>query len=88
MVDDSTGFLIPWGYLKDRDVNPNKKAMIGSRKTFAQALENTCGISLSQLPTPCIKGDMVVVQVEEEDYLAGWGLQDSSTWLDHYIFGG
>ena len=26
---------------------------------------------MSQLPTPCIKGDMVVVRVEEEDYLVG-----------------
>jgi len=40
-------------------------------KTFAQALGNTCDILLSQLPAPCIKGDMVVVRVEGEDYLAG-----------------
>ena len=60
------GFLIPWGCLKDRDLTLNKKAMTGPRKTFAQSLGNTCSIPLSQLPTPCIKGDIVVVRVEEK----------------------
>ncbi|ESW24094.1 hypothetical protein PHAVU_004G102300, partial [Phaseolus vulgaris] len=40
-------------------------------KPYVQALGNTYGIPLSQLPTPCIKGDMVAIRVEEEDYLAG-----------------
>jgi len=73
MTEGSTGFLIPWDYLMDREVSPNKKAsdMPIQRKTFAQALGNTCDIHLSQLPTSCIKGDMVVVRVDEEDYLAG-----------------
>jgi len=52
---------------------PIKKfyATQGQRKTFAQALANTCDIPLSQLPTPYIKGDMVAFWVEEEDYLVG-----------------
>jgi len=67
MAEGSTDFLIPWACLMDREVFPNKKAftMPGQRKTFAKALGNTCDIPLSQLPTPCIKGDMVVVQVDE-----------------------
>ena len=66
-------FLIPWACLMDREVFPNKKfsAMPGQRKTFAQTLGNSCDIPLSQLPTPCIKGDMIVVRVDEENYLAG-----------------
>jgi len=65
----------------DREVFPNKKvsAMSGLRKTFAQALGNTYDIPLSQLATHCIKGDMVVVRVDEEDYLAG--LEDCKTHL-------
>jgi len=34
-------------------------------------LENTCDIPLSELPTPCIKGDMIVVRIDEANYLAG-----------------
>jgi len=72
MTEGSTGFLISWACLMDREVFPNKKmsAMSSQRKTFAQALRNTCNISLSQLPTPCINGDMAVVRVDGEDYLA------------------
>ena len=60
---------------------PNKKAytMPGQRKTFAQALGNACDIPLSQLPTPCIKGEIVVVRVDEEYYLAS--LEDCKTHL-------
>jgi len=70
MVEDSKGFLIPWGCLMDREVFANKKASTvpGQRKTFAQDLGNTCEIPLSQQPTPCIKGDMVTFRVYEEDY--------------------
>ena len=46
-------------------------SMFGQRKTFAQALGNTCDIPLSQLPTLCIKGDMIVVRIDEADYLVG-----------------
>jgi len=46
-------------------------------------LGNTCDIPLSQLPTPCIKGDIVVVQVEEADYLAG--IEDCKTHLHGQI---
>jgi len=53
--------------------------MIESKKTYAQALGDICDIPLSQLPTPCIKGDMVVVRVKEEDFLAG--LEDCKTHL-------
>ena len=38
---------------------------------------------MSQLPTPCIKGDIVVVRVDKEDYLAG--LEDCKTHLHGWI---
>jgi len=50
--------------------------MTGQRKSFAQALGN---ILLSQLPTPCIKGDMIVVRIDEANYLVG--LEDCKTYL-------
>ena len=73
------GFLIPWACLMDREVFPNKKAstMPCQRKNFSQALGNTCDIPLSQLPTPFIKGDMLVVRFDKEDYLVG--LEDCKT---------
>jgi len=73
MAEGFTSFLIPWDCLMDREVSANKKAfaMPGQRKKFSQALGNTCDIHFSQLPTPCIKGDMVVVWVDEEDYMIG-----------------
>jgi len=69
----------------DQEVFPNKKASIisGQRKTFAQVLGNTCDIPLTQLPTPCIKGDMVVVRVDEAYYLAD--LEDCKTHLHDWI---
>ena len=65
----------------DRKVYPDNKvySMSGQRKTFAQTLGNTCDIPLSQLPTPCIKGDMIAVRIDEADYLAG--LEDCKTHL-------
>ena len=45
----------------------------------SKGLGNTCEIPLSQLPTPCIKGDMVTFRVYEEDYLAS--LEDCKTHL-------
>ncbi|KAK7333172.1 hypothetical protein VNO80_29937 [Phaseolus coccineus] len=57
----------------DKNVN----AMPSQRKTFAQALGTTCDIPLSELPIPCIKGDMIVVWIDEVNYLAG--LEDCKT---------
>ncbi|XP_068487128.1 uncharacterized protein [Phaseolus vulgaris] len=81
MAEGSAGFLIPWTCLMDRKVCPDNKvySMSSQRKTFAQALGNTCDIPLSQLPTPCIKGDMIVVRIDEAYYLAG--LEDYKTHL-------
>jgi len=49
MVEGSTGFLISWACLIDREVFPNKKVFVmpSEMKTFAQALGKTCGIPLS-----------------------------------------
>jgi len=71
MAEAFVGFLILWSCLKEQEVVKKSYAKQGQRKTFAQALDNTCDIPFSQLPTPCIKRDMVVFRVEEEDYLTG-----------------
>ena len=39
-----------------------------TNKIFVQPLQNTCDIPLSQLPTPCVKGDTVVVTIPEDEY--------------------
>jgi len=72
MVEGSKGFLIPWNCLMDREVSldNNVYVMPSQRKTFAQTLENTCDIHFSQLPTPCIKGDKIVVWIDETNYFA------------------
>ena len=77
----SKGFLIPWACLKDCEISPAKTVYDkpSQRKTFAQALGTICDIPLSELPTPCIKGDMIVVRIDETDYLAG--LEDCKTHL-------
>jgi len=64
----------------NREVFPNKKAYAMQGPL---ALGNTCDILLSQLPTPCIKGDMVVVRNDEADYLTG--LEDCKTHLNVQI---
>jgi len=57
--------------------------MLGQRKTFAQPLGNICDIPLSQLPTPCVNGDMVAIRVNEVDYLVV--LEDCKTHLHGQI---
>lgn len=41
------------------------------RKTFTQALNNSCNIPLSQLPRPCVKGDAIAIKIPEEEYKVG-----------------
>ena len=81
MAEGSKGFLIPWTCWKNCEISPAKTVYdkLSQRKTFAQALGTTCDIPLSELPTPCIKGDMIVVRINEGDYLAG--LEDRKTYL-------
>jgi len=72
MTEGSKGFLIPLTCLKDCEISLAKTVYDkpGQRKTFAQALGITCDIPLSELPTPCIKGDMIVVRIVEAYF--GW----------------
>jgi len=81
MAEGSKGFLIPFTCLKDCEISPAKTVYDkpGQRKTFAQALGTTCDIPLFELPTPCIKGDMIVVWIDEVDYLVGF--EDCKTHL-------
>jgi len=52
----SVGFQIPWRCLQDHNSLPSKgKSFWGQRKTFAQACNTACNISLTQLPTPSTK---------------------------------
>ncbi|XP_019447216.1 PREDICTED: uncharacterized protein LOC109350434 [Lupinus angustifolius] len=67
---------IPWQFLEGAThVKANIKEVDQDppplRKTFAQALGETCDISSSQLPQPCIKGDAVAIKIPEAEYLAG-----------------
>lgn len=62
----------PMGCLKDNSVvsmNNRNFETITQEKSFAQAFNNTCDISLSQLPSPCIKWDLVSMQILENVYL-------------------
>lgn len=40
-------------------------------KSFAQPLNNSCAVPLSQLPKPCVKGDEISIKIPENEYLAG-----------------
>lgn len=40
-------------------------------KSFAQALNNSCAVPLSQLPKPCLKGYEISKRIPENEYLAG-----------------
>ncbi|XP_019429250.1 PREDICTED: uncharacterized protein LOC109336882 [Lupinus angustifolius] len=42
-----------------------------AKKSFAQALKNSCNFTISQLPQPCIKGEAIAIKIPEEDYQAG-----------------
>lgn len=42
-------------------------------KSFTEVVSNNnvCGISLSQLPTPCLKGDRLAITIMEDEYALG-----------------
>jgi len=41
------------------------------KKTFTLVLHNVCDIPLNQPPTPCIKGEAIVVKILEDEYKVG-----------------
>lgn len=41
------------------------------KKLFFQIVNNICDISVSQLPKPSIKGDMIAITIPKEEYLTG-----------------
>ncbi|KAF1858694.1 hypothetical protein Lal_00044727 [Lupinus albus] len=41
-----------------------------SHKTFAQTLMNKVELNTSQLPQPCLKGDVIAIKIPKEDYQA------------------
>jgi len=53
------------------------------KKTFVQALNNACDIPLSQLSSPCIKGDLFFVHIVEDVYLVG--LEECNNHLHSWI---
>ncbi|XP_019435946.1 PREDICTED: uncharacterized protein LOC109342412 [Lupinus angustifolius] len=65
--------FIPWSFLDVQStVRQEEQTKVPpSRKTFAQALGQTCDINTSQLPQPCIKGDAVAIKIPEAEYQAG-----------------
>ncbi|CAL0334016.1 unnamed protein product [Lupinus luteus] len=78
----STKPLIPWSFLlnfpdeqphqKQEDPKPlSQDPAHMEKKSSAQVLSNGNDISLSQLPQPCVKGDVIVVKISKEEYQAG-----------------
>ncbi|KAK2410104.1 hypothetical protein QL285_045493 [Trifolium repens] len=65
--------IIPWACLQDQASKPPSKPPQNSskKKSFADAVNNVCDVSLSQLPQPVIKGDRVAILIPEEEYQAG-----------------
>ncbi|CAI8594302.1 unnamed protein product [Vicia faba] len=48
------------------------KSALHSVKTFASVVcDNICNIPLSQLTTPCLKGDRLEINIPEEEYNLG-----------------
>jgi len=69
----SAGFLILWECFNDQDMKETRKTSFTTfvkKKMFAQVLNNTSDIPLSQLPSPYLKGDLVFVHIPKEAYLA------------------
>lgn len=68
---------IPWSFLDGVNKEGNMKSgMLENppntlKKTFAQVLGHTCDIASSQLPQPCMKGDVVAIKIPEAEYQAG-----------------
>jgi len=42
------------------------------KNTFAQTLNNACDLPLSNMTSPCIKGNLICVQIDEGVYLIGF----------------
>ncbi|CAL0318467.1 unnamed protein product [Lupinus luteus] len=68
--------LIPWNFLGNHEstplaATPGPATATHSKKSFAQAVKNSCDIALSQLPQPCIKGEAIAIKIPEEDYQEG-----------------
>ncbi|PNX65039.1 hypothetical protein L195_g054332 [Trifolium pratense] len=38
------------------------------RKSFAQALQNSCDVPHDHLPKPCLKGEDIAIKIPEEEY--------------------
>jgi len=53
------------------NIGKNSFAIAVQKKTFFQALNNVYDIPLSQLSSPCLKWDIVYVQILKEAYLEG-----------------
>lgn len=67
--------ICPWSFLAlSSSMSSQSSSHLNSSpqgKTFAQILNNSCDIPMSQLPRPCCKGDAITVTIHEEDYKAG-----------------
>lgn len=49
----------------------NEPSKEKSHKTSVQVMENVFNIQVSQLPEPCVKGDMIAISTLDDEYLAG-----------------
>ncbi|KAF1859805.1 hypothetical protein Lal_00027987 [Lupinus albus] len=62
--------IIPWNFLEESITTTPPTTSI-HKKSFTQALKNSCDVPISQLPQPCIKGDVIAIKIREEEYQAG-----------------
>lgn len=67
-----TLLLSVWYYLSSTNVKETlniAKPQLAIAKTFIQTLNNVCNMSMSQLPQPRVKEDMITITNLEDEYL-------------------
>ena len=71
--------IVPWFFLdintssttKKFDSSGVEKNVLKQQKSFVEAVNNDCSIPVSQLPKPCVKGDMISIVILEDEYQKG-----------------
>lgn len=82
----------PWGFLAPLEPpspppspcdseSSTTSSTILQKKTFAQALHNSCDFPFNMLPTPCLKGKQISIKISEAEW-SNWycWLQECGTW--------
>ncbi|KAF1888147.1 hypothetical protein Lal_00039187 [Lupinus albus] len=61
---------LPWSFLSNENNPVQVKVLLcpPPTKCFVQVLKNSCEFATSQLPQPCLKGDVIAIKIPEEEY--------------------